>query len=64
MEKLEREIIDLLNKRSVELKSSDTYARLSSTIRLRLKQFDDEVQQLARKLREATLSRSMYPLLR
>ncbi|KAK7590931.1 hypothetical protein V9T40_002544 [Parthenolecanium corni] len=59
MEKLEREIIDLLNKRSVELKSSDTYARLSSTIRLRLKQFDDEVQQLARKLREATISRSI-----
>ena len=60
-EKLHRDILDLLNKRSVELKTCDEYARLSSSIRIRLKQFDVEVQQLSHKLRESTLSRAMYP---
>lgn len=61
-EKLENDILDLLNKRSVELRTSDTYARLSSSVRIRLKQFETEVQQLGYKLRESTLSRSMYVL--
>ncbi|XKL63301.1 hypothetical protein PGB90_005665 [Kerria lacca] len=58
-EKLENDILDLLNKRSVELRTSDTYARLSSSVRIRLKQFETEVQQLGYKLRESTLSRSI-----
>ncbi|XP_065221475.1 syntaxin-8 [Planococcus citri] len=58
-EKLHRDILDLLNKRSVELKTSDDYARLSSSIRIRLKQFDVEVEQLSHKLREATMSRAI-----
>lgn len=61
-EKLHRDITDLLNKRSAELRTSDTYARLSSSVRIRLKQFDAEVQQLSNKLRDATTTRQMYPL--
>lgn len=55
-EKLHKDILDLLNKRSVELKSSESYARLSSSVRMRLKQYDSEVLQLGKKLRESTLS--------
>lgn len=58
-ERLHRDIVDLLNNRSVELKTSDTYAHLSNSVRIRLKQYDTEVQQLRIKLRELALSRTV-----
>jgi syntaxin 8 len=55
-EKLYREIMEQLTLRSREQKTSQAYARISSTIRLRLKQYSSEVQQLKDKLSEATAS--------
>lgn len=62
-EKLYREIEGLLNVRELEQKSSETYVLYSSQIRLRLKQFTDEVQQLSLKLRGLATSKAVYPLL-
>ena len=61
-EKLFREIMEQLTVRSREQKTSQAYARLSSSIRLRMKQYSSEVQQLKEKLTQASLSHSMYPL--
>jgi hypothetical protein len=47
--------------RSREQKASQAYYRLSSAIRLRMKQFSSEVQQLKDKLSQASASHSMYP---
>jgi hypothetical protein len=60
-EKLYREIMEQLTLRSREEKTSQAYARISSAIRLRLKQYSSEVQQLKDKLSEATASHVMYP---
>jgi hypothetical protein len=60
-EKLFREIMEQLAVRSREQKTSQVYARLSSAIRLRMKQYSSEVQQLKDKLSEASASHSMYP---
>jgi len=60
-EKLYREIMEQLTLRSREQKTSQAYARISSAIRLRLKQYSSEVQQLKDKLSEATASHAMYP---
>jgi hypothetical protein len=57
-EKLCRDIMKQLTVRSGEEKTSQEYARLSSAIRLRLKQYCSEVQQLKDKL---SASQSMYP---
>lgn len=62
-EKLYREIEGLLNVRELEQKSSEKYVLYSSQIRLRLKQFTDEVQQLSLKLRGLATSKAVYPLL-
>lgn len=50
-----------LTLRGTEQKTSQAYARLSSAIRLRMKQYSSEVQQLKDKLSQASASRSMYP---
>jgi hypothetical protein len=60
-EKLSRDIMEQLTVRSREQKTSQAYSRLSSAIRLRLKQYSSEVQQLKDKLSEASASHSMYP---
>lgn len=60
-EKLCREIMEQLTVRSAEQKTSQEYARLSSAIRLRMKQYSSEVQQLKDKLSEASSTHSMYP---
>jgi DNA-binding SARP family transcriptional activator len=60
-EKLYREIMEQLTVRSREQKTSQAYARLSSAIRLRMKQYSSEVQQLKDKLSEASASHAMYP---
>jgi hypothetical protein len=60
-EKLFREIMKQLTVRSGEQKTSQEYARLSSAIRLRMKQYSSEVLQLKDKLSEASASHSMYP---
>lgn len=53
--------MEQLTLRSREQKTSQAYARISSVIRLRLKQYSSEVQQLKDKLSEATASYAMYP---
>ncbi|KAL4131757.1 hypothetical protein QTP88_009026 [Uroleucon formosanum] len=58
-EKLYREIEGLLNVRELEQKSSEKYVLYSSQIRLRLKQFTDEVQQLSLKLRGLATSKAV-----
>ncbi|KAJ9594985.1 hypothetical protein L9F63_013707 [Diploptera punctata] len=58
-EKLFREIMEQLTVRSREQKTSQAYARLSSSIRLRMKQYSSEVQQLKDKLSQASSSRSI-----
>jgi hypothetical protein len=60
-EKLFREIMEQLTLRSREQKTSQAYAHLSSAIRLRMKQYSSEVQQLKDKLSQASASHSMYP---
>lgn len=62
-EKLYREIEGILNLRDLELKSSEKYILCSSQVRLRLKQFADEVQQLSSKLQGLAKSKAVYPLL-
>ncbi|XP_015369497.1 PREDICTED: syntaxin-8 [Diuraphis noxia] len=58
-EKLYREIEGILNVRELEQKSSEKYVLYSSKVRLRLKQFTDEVQQLSHKLRELAKSKAV-----
>jgi len=49
--------------RELEYKSSEKYILYSSQIRLRLKQFTNEFQQLTHKLRGLATSKAVYPLL-
>lgn len=49
-EKLYREIMEQITSRNREQKTSHEYARLSASIRLRLKQYNEEVRQLKEKL--------------
>lgn len=58
-EKLQRDIMEQLSQRQ-STKLSDKFASLSANIRVRLKQFYNEVTELKRKLNEADNSRSMY----
>lgn len=62
-EKLYREIEGLLNERDLELQSSEKYVLYSSKVRLRLKQFSNEVEQLSKKLKGLAKSKTMYPFL-
>lgn len=47
--------------RDSEPKISKVYASLSANIRLRMKQYTREVQQLKSKVQEASKSKTMYP---
>ncbi|XP_069701444.1 syntaxin-8 [Periplaneta americana] len=58
-EKLFREIMEQITVRSREQKTSQAYARLSSSIRLRMKQYSSEVQQLKDKLSQASASHTV-----
>lgn len=51
-----------LNLRDVEKSSTQTYDALSAKIRIRLKQFGSEVNELKRKLNCASVATSLYPL--
>nr|CAD7261234.1 unnamed protein product [Timema shepardi] len=55
-EKLLREIKEQLTIRSKEQRTSQEYARVSSSIRLRMKQYDSEIQQLKEKLAQIAAS--------
>lgn len=57
-EKLYRDIVEQLNARANEPWTSDNYAKISATVRMRMKQYATEVQQLKNKLEN---SRSLYP---
>ncbi|KAI4469861.1 syntaxin [Holotrichia oblita] len=57
-EKLQRDIMEQLSQRQ-STKLSDKFASLSANIRVRLKQFYNEVTELKRKLNEADNSRSI-----
>ncbi|XP_011140265.1 syntaxin-8 [Harpegnathos saltator] len=58
-EKLFREIMEQLTMRDSEPKASKVYASLSANIRLRMKQYTREVQQLKNKVEEASKSRTI-----
>ncbi|XP_050533359.1 syntaxin-8 [Daktulosphaira vitifoliae] len=58
-EKLYRQIEGLLNVRDLEQRSSEKYVLYSSQIRLRLKQYTSEVQQLAHKLKGLANSKTI-----
>lgn len=58
-EKLFREIMEQLTMRDGESKTSKAYASLSANIRLRMKQYTHEVQQLKSKVEEASRSRTI-----
>jgi len=45
-ENLSYEITELLSARSKEINTTDNYARLSTNIRVRIKQFSSQIQQL------------------
>lgn len=51
-EKLYRQIVEQLNLRSFEDRSSRKYAEISALIRLQMKQFGSEIQQLQSKLKQ------------
>ncbi|KAJ8931139.1 hypothetical protein NQ314_015993 [Rhamnusium bicolor] len=60
-EKLYRDIMEQLTFRQKHPRTSDKYSQLSASIRLRLKQFNNEVGQLNKKLGVTTTSGNMYP---
>lgn len=62
-EKLFREIMEQLTLREGEPKASKIYASLSANVRLRMKQYTREVQQLKSKVEEAFKLRTMYPFI-
>lgn len=53
-EKLQRDIMEQLMQRQRLSRTTDKYAHLSANIRLRIKQFNNEVGQLKQKLDIAT----------
>ncbi|XP_076264629.1 syntaxin 8 [Rhynchophorus ferrugineus] len=55
-EKLQREIMEQINERQKYARTSNKYGTISATVRLRLKQFNNEVQQLKEKLSTAYVS--------
>ncbi|KAK6645581.1 hypothetical protein RUM43_001858 [Polyplax serrata] len=60
-EKVAWEIMENLNLRDVEKSSTQTYDALSAKIRIRLKQFGSEVNELKRKLNCASVASSLTP---
>lgn len=63
-EKLHRDIMEQLSLRQLEIKSSEKYSYISATIRLRLKQYNNEVNQLKEKINRAYSTQLMYPFKR
>lgn len=57
--KLQRDIMEQLSLRSKELRNADNYSRLSASIRLRLKQYGTEVDQLKVKLDQESKNNTM-----
>lgn len=55
--------MEQLTLREGEPKASKVYASLSANIRLRMKQYTREVQQLKSKVEEASKLRTMYPFI-
>lgn len=55
-----RDIVEQLNARAAEHWTSDNYAKISASVRMHMKQYATEVQQLKNKLE---LSHSLYPFL-
>lgn len=53
--------MEQLTLRSGETRTSEKYSRISATVRMRLKQYNNEVEQLKLKLQEAAKSKLMYP---
>lgn len=60
-DKLQSDIMEQLALRQRELKNSDNFTRLSATIRIRLKQFTNELSQLKKKLKDS--ASNLYPYL-
>ncbi|KAH1010367.1 hypothetical protein HUJ05_004671 [Dendroctonus ponderosae] len=60
-EKLQREIMGQLTERQKFPRTHSLYAQISADIRLRLKQFNNEVDQLKQKLDASSGSNAMYP---
>lgn len=60
-ERLQRDIMEQLNNRSKERRTSDQFARLSASIRLGLKQYSGQIEQLKQKNDKASMYRLMYP---
>ncbi|KAK5642074.1 hypothetical protein RI129_008241 [Pyrocoelia pectoralis] len=58
-EKLHRDIMEQLSSRQQEPRTTEKYARMSSGIRFRLKQYTNEVNQLREKTNQASRSRSI-----
>ncbi|KAF5305630.1 hypothetical protein FQR65_LT07711 [Abscondita terminalis] len=57
-EKLHREIMEQLSLRQKESRSTEKFARMSSSIRFRLKQYNGQVNQLKEKTNQAARSRA------
>ncbi|CAH1992287.1 unnamed protein product [Acanthoscelides obtectus] len=60
-EKLQRDIMEQLTLRQKYPRTSESYSQISANVRLRLKQYNNEVGQLERKLNDTTLSQNLYP---
>ncbi|KAJ8941041.1 hypothetical protein NQ318_015517 [Aromia moschata] len=60
-EKLYRDIMELLTIRQKHPRTSDQYSQLSANVRLRLKQYNNEVSQLNQKLEVTTSSGTITP---
>ncbi|KOC62524.1 Syntaxin-8 [Habropoda laboriosa] len=62
-EKLSMEIMEQLIARNKHPKSSQIYLTLSANIRIRLRQYNHEVQELKNKVDSALRSKTMYPFI-
>lgn len=60
-EKLQRDIMGQLTERQKFPRTHSKYAQISADIRLRLKQYNNEVQQLRQKLDISSTTSAMYP---
>lgn len=56
--------MEQLTLRDREPRTSQTFINLSANIRLRMRQYSSEVQQLKIKVEEASKQRNMYPLVK
>lgn len=61
-ESLAREIMEQLTLRDREPRTSQAFAALSARIRIRLKQYNNQVRELRKKVNEACRQHTMYPL--